>query len=204
MGKEALVVPSDILFKDCRFTGFLPVDQHDYLSVIQKHQRYAPRGEQLEHDASLQQIIPYIWIVNPDTRQVFTYRRSSGENNGESRLWNKISCALGGHIEPIDAADPIMQAMMREMREEARMESYPTPRIIGYVKLHHDVHAVHFGVVAIAETRGAISKGDDEMTSCSMCNIKELEAIFNDPANEIEEWTRVTWPIIKDYIYSLG
>lgn len=202
MGKEALAVPSSILFKERSFEGFLSVDDYDYTSAILKNYEYHPRGEELESNTSLQQIIPYVWIINPRKKMVFVYRRSSGKNYGEVRLKNKLSCGVGGHIERQDVSNPIMGAMMRELREEVKMESYPTPSIVGYVKLNHGVHGVHFGIVAVAKVNGGVEKGDDEMAECMMCSVEEVERLFADPQNDVEEWTRVSWPAVKKMLNS--
>ncbi len=200
MGKEALVVPSEVLFKEKKFEGFLPVEKYDYLSIIKSSFHYEPRGEALESNDKLQQIIPYVWIVNPQTKQVFVYKRSANESYSEKRLQNKVGCGVGGHIDHEDKEDPIQNAMMRELKEEVSMTEYPQPKIVGYVNLNHDVHAVHFGVVALAETTQTVTKGDDEMVHCQFCTIKELDKMFADPSVQVEEWTLQSWPFIKNYL----
>jgi len=204
MVKEALVVKSDVLFKDKNFLGFLPFDDHDFVSPILANHFYHERGDKLENDTSLQQIIPYVWIINPREKKVFAYRRASGNTYNEQRLRDKWSCGLGGHIEKEDSEDPIIQGMMRELREEVKMQHYPSPKIVGYLNLGHDVHAVHFGVVALAETDGDVSKGDEEMAHGQFYTMEELEQIFSNPNNDIEEWTKESWPFVKSYLDGLS
>jgi len=168
----------------------------------------SPRGDELEHNPSLQQIIPYVWIINPETKQVFAYRRAADEKYTEKRLRNKWSCGIGGHIDREDVQDPIIDAMMRELKEEVKiinpqtkMPEYPQPKIVGYLNDDaNDVGKVHFGVVAIAETMHPVEKGDDEMAEGRMVSISELEKLFADPNNDIEEWTRLSWPFVKSYL----
>lgn len=205
MGKEALVVKRDVLFKEKEFHGFLPSDNFDFIPLILDNFEYHARGEELENNSGLQQIIPYVWIVNPLERKVFAYKRASGKQNySETRLMNKISCGVGGHIDREDSGNPIENAMMRELMEEVSMKEYPKPIILGYLNDDSDsVGKVHFGVVALAETIEDVAKGDDEMTEGRFYSISELEEMFNDPSNEVESWTRISWPFVKDYLQKL-
>ena len=199
--KEALVVKREILFKDKYFQGFLPASEHDFIDVILKNYGYHPRGNLLENNELLQQVIPYVWIINPREKKVFAYRRATNERYSEQRLRNKWSCGLGGHIEPQDTGNPIQRAMIRELMEEVSMAVYPQPRIIGYLKDDRgDVEKVHFGVVAIAETFGKVEKGDDEMAEGRFMTISEIEALFARADVEVEAWTRLSWSYVKDYL----
>ncbi len=201
MGKEALVVERSILFKDKSFEGVLPIKEFDYFPIILGNYQYRARGDALEHDASLKQIIPYVWILNTQTKQLFAYRRANNPNYTETRLRNKWSCGLGGHIEHIDDADPIHQGMMRELREEVKMRRYPKPEIVGYLNVDSgDVEKVHFGILAIAKTTEDVLKGDDEMAEGRLMSLDEIERMMGDPSNDIENWTRVSWPYIRELL----
>lgn len=202
MGKEALVVSRDVLFGKKYFEGFLPVLEYDYVSLILKYFKYHARGDELENDSLLQQIIPYVWIVHSTEKKVFAYRRASGKQHyQETRLMNKMSCGVGGHIDREDSDDPLEKAMMRELMEEVIMIHYPQPRIIGYLNDDSDaVGKVHFGVVAIAEVNGDVKKGDDEMVEGRFYSVGELDKLFSDPQIEVESWTRLSWPFVKKYL----
>lgn len=204
MGDEILVVKRESLFTEEEFEGFLPAEQRDYISRILSNVDYQVRTEELERDPSWQQPIPYVWIVNPETKEVFAYRRAGKDGNySESRLAGKWSCGLGGHIDKADSENPIEGAMMRELQEEVSMPEYPTPRIVGYLNVSGGVNAVHFGVVAIAETTHPVSKGDDEMEHGRFYPISELEEIFDNPDVIVEDWTKASWPFVKEYLSKL-
>ncbi len=204
MSKEALVVQRDILFKDNYFQGFLPFERADFIKVVLSNYEYHKRGQDLENNPELQQIIPYVWIINPKTKQVFTYRRAPDKNYTEKRLRNKLSCGIGGHIDKTDSENPIINAMMRELREEVLMSKYPQPKIIGYLNEDiSEVGKVHFGVVAIAETNEEVEKGSEEIADGRFMSINELEALFSNPENDIESWTRLSWPFVKSYLKNL-
>ena len=206
MGKEALVVPRNILFEKKHFTGFLPLDSSDFISVILRSFQYAPRGDVLEHDASLKQIIPYVFIVNPRTKKVFAYRRANNEEYSEVRLRDRWSYGVGGHIEREDSKNPIEEAMMRELQEEVVMKQYPQPRIVGYVNWDEEgkVEHYHFGVVAIAETdEEEIAMGDGEIAEGKFMDVAEFEALLADPKNAFDKWTQLCWPFVRDYLNSV-
>ncbi len=205
MGKEALIVERNILFKEKYFQGFLPINEYDFISLILENVRYFSRGDELENNEGLQQIIPYVWIVNPKEKKVFAYKRASGKRNyRETRLMNKISCGVGGHIDKEDSDNPIESAMIRELKEEVIMKKYPNPKIIGFLNDDSDeVGKVHFGIIAIAETKSNVRKGDNEMSEGKFYSVEELERIFNDNKINVEAWTRISWPFVKKYLKSL-
>ncbi|MBI2451482.1 NUDIX domain-containing protein [Candidatus Pacearchaeota archaeon] len=204
MSKEALVVERNVLFKNNYFRGFVPLASNtDYINIILANYKYHQRGDQLENNPNLQQIIPYVWLVNQKTKQIFVYKRANNPNYTEKRLRNKISCGLGGHIDKADAKNPIMNAMARELKEEVKMSHYPKPKILGFINEDEtEVGKVHFGICAIAETTENAKKGDDEMSQCKMCSIKEVESLFSDPENDVESWTQISWPFVKNYLES--
>ncbi len=205
MGKEALIIRRDLLFRENYFQGFLSSEKYDFISLILEYFEYHSRGDELENNSDLQQIIPYVWIVNLKEKKVFAYKRASGkENYKETRLMNKWSCGVGGHIDKedlVEAEDVIIRAMMRELQEEVLMISYSEPKIIGYLNDDSDsVGKVHFGVVAIAETNEEVDKGDKEMAEGRFFSIDELEKLFSDSNVDVEKWTRISWPFVKDYL----
>lgn len=201
MPKEALVVSRDVLFKDMHFEGFLPAAEHDFITPVLNNYTYHERGDKLEHDSSLQQIIPYVWLVNTGTKKVFAYTRTQSKGDyQEKRLLDKFSCGLGGHIDREDSEDPITNAMTRELQEEVIMKVYPEPQIVGYVNLEYDVHAVHFGVVAIAHTTETDIASADGVKEGKWYSIEELEQAFSDPTKDVEEWTKISWSFVKNYL----
>lgn len=69
-----------------------------------------------EEDPSLQQIIPYLVVVN-SREEVFTYTRGSA--GAESKLVTKLSVGLGGHV---DSQPPEGVSLHRWLIDEARRE----------------------------------------------------------------------------------
>ncbi|MEK6928780.1 MAG: hypothetical protein AABW65_02395 [Nanoarchaeota archaeon] len=210
MVKEALVVPRENLFKEKYFEGFLPAHEHEFISVILKNFSYCPRGEELENNNNLQQIIPYVWIINQKTKKVFLYKRILSNNSQnkeyvEKRYLNKYSGGIGGHIEKDTeekSDNPIQTTMLKEMKEEVFMKNYPVAEIIGYIKDDSDsIGKVHFGVIAIAKTLENVFSNDKEgLSSGKFYSVEEVEELFANTNNEIENWTKISWPFVKKYL----
>lgn len=205
MGDEILVVQRDVLFKEGPFQGFVPSKLKDYLSIILSNSEYQVRSKELENNKSWQQPIPYVWLINPKTKQAFLYQRDTKGN--ESRLHNKYSGGVGGHIdkkELVDGeGDPIVQAMMRELREETIISEYPIPKIVGFINDDSEpVGEVHFGVVAIGETTHEVKPAED-MAHGKFYSMQEIDELFSNPTTNVEGWTRISWPFIKDYLSKL-
>ncbi len=212
MVKEALVIPREILFREKNFQGFLPLQDYDYLSVILKNFSYHERGDELENNENLQQIIPYVWIFNLENKKVFLYKRKLNGNKQagefrETRYLNKYSGGVGGHIDKDTeekSENPIKAAMLRELKEEVSMNNYPAPEIIGYINDDSDsLGRVHFGIVAIVGTLENIVSNDSEgLSSGAFYFVEEVDRIFANPENQVENWTKISWPFVKEYLKS--
>lgn len=204
MGDEILVVKRDVLFKNDNFEGFIDSTKKNFIDLILKNIEYKIRSNELENDNNWQQPIPYVWLLNPETKMVFLYKRSKTGNEG--RLYDKISGGVGGHIDKKELVenniDPITQAMMRELMEETVMEEYPKPKIIGYLNYNSGVEDVHFGIVAIGETTNEVKPAED-MTHGQFYSIDEVEEMFDAKKDQVEKWTLASWPFIKDYLNKL-
>lgn len=215
-GREILVVPRETLFSGNKYfeKGFVSVEEYDFGRVINENFRYLSRNPELENNPSFKQIIPYVWIYNPQEKKFLIYRREKRQKENrefvEKRLHGKWSCGLGGHIDKgDDESNIIYDAMMRELKEEVFMEKYPSPRIVGYFnddtkskeKGKVLVGEVHFGVLAIAETTYAVLRQkEDEVTEEKFLSASELEDFLTSEGDNVETWTQVTWPAVKNYV----
>lgn len=208
MGEFALAVKREVLFKDGFFEGFLPLSERDFISVIKENHDYYPRGDELESNQDLQQIIPYVWIVNKGEKKVFLYKRSVNQHKQEGdyvekRYFNKYSGGVGGHIDKgDDAGDLIVDAMMREIKEEVLMDEYPEPKFFGYINDDSaDLERVHFGVVSIVETDGDVKTIEEEgLSGGKFYSVDEADSVLNNPENGVENWTQISWPFVKEYL----
>jgi len=86
------------------------------LKTMSGSYRFVERDD-AENDPSLKQIIPYV-IIRYGTC-VLLMRRLHKQS--ESRLWDKLSLGIGGHVNPEDGTDffdAFLSGMERELHEE--------------------------------------------------------------------------------------
>lgn len=211
MGTQAsvriLVIPRKTLFKDEAIEGFVPIEQKNLLPLLLKSSEYQVRDETLEKNPAFKQIIPYIIVVNTRNHTVFGYKRfKKYAGLHETRLHNKFSLGLGGHIDEVKTSENlIVESMMREFTEEVKMNTYPTPKIIGFINSElSEVDRMHFAIVAIAETTENIDKREnEEVAEEKFYTIHEVDQIMQNENIQMDTWTRIVWPFVKSYLTDL-
>lgn len=160
--EQVMVVPRSRLFFPGYFHGIKEKEISDYLSIIGEEYGFIGRRE-AEGREDLQQIIPYLILVRGE--EIFTFQRLKAQ--GESRLHQKISIGLGGHVNPEDLllepsdgkgsrrSDPWRGGASRELREEVEIAG--DWRISLIALLNDDsnpVGRVHFGLIHRVDVRG--------------------------------------------------
>ncbi len=202
MVREILVVPRSTLFKDGDFQGIVPIEKNDFTKIILLNYDYKERNEELENNSNFQQIIPYVWIINPKEKKVFLYKRgmSKGEYK-ERRYLNNYSGGIGGHIDKDTeekSNNPINDAMIRELHEEVFIHNYPEPKIVGFINDDSDsLGKVHFGILAIAKTEEEIKLAEKGLKEGRFYTVDETNKILSNKDNKIESWTKLSWPFIR-------
>jgi predicted NUDIX family phosphoesterase len=73
--------------------------------------------EQAEQDEAWLQLIPYALLCNP-AGQTWCYARAGGD----ARLTGRMSCGVGGHVEPADAGADLLDTLGRALRRELTEE----------------------------------------------------------------------------------
>ena len=178
MTEEILCFPSSVLDDLGRFQG-VSTEVDKYFPAIVDNWRYVPRLK-AEDDPALKQVIPYVIFVHG--LSVFSYRR--GVKGSESRLREKRSIGIGGHIEDVDRTlwrkDEIgyHEAMLREVSEEVEIEwSCCTEACVGLINDDsNDVGAVHFGVVHVVTLdRPEIRKKESVVTDSGLLSIHKAQ-----------------------------
>ncbi|MDP7015911.1 MAG: phosphoesterase [Pirellulaceae bacterium] len=153
--EHVLVVPAELLREVGYFQGFC-ADVDRYLSrMLQPEQiSYRPRDE-MEQDPSFKQLIPYVVFRYRDAAgevSIFQYTRGAGQ--GESRLHQKRSVGVGGHICSDDAAvsseQPYQEGLRRELEEEVTIDAPFSEQCVGLINDDEtEVGQVHLGVVHV-------------------------------------------------------
>lgn len=140
-----------------------------------------------ETNSELQQVIPYIVLVDKHTNRVLTYRR--GQGGGENRLHGLYSIGFGGHIETgaLTLMQAVYQTAAKEVMEEATVDladqlkdhlvetetsilRFPPYKLLYGQQLELDNHRVdevdmvHVGVVCVLEVNASDFKTFEEGT----------------------------------------
>jgi len=185
------------IFHNDKWSGIVPFySQEDLIKTA-----FFVDREEAENNEELLQIIPYA-IVTSDN-QFLLYRRT--KSGGESRLHEKLSIGIGGHVnttdliksfsEPLSTktriTDVLMHGMTRELTEELNLKSISRPWLCLNGPLVYDgttkVGRVHLGLImqVSLKNREEVSLQEEELSSLEWKTIGELEKV----ADELEEWS---------------
>ena len=134
------------------FQGFKP-DTNDLAETccqLEPFGSFRARDE-VEQDPQWKQVIPYIALSHHG--RILTLRRLSTQ--GESRLHDKRSIGVGGHVNPEPpGADPLLiRGRNRELSEEINLIRPPQKiTLLGWINDDEtEVAQVHLGLAAVAE-----------------------------------------------------
>jgi predicted NUDIX family phosphoesterase len=125
-----------------------PIENGRLPQVLQNKSFFMLRNI-VEYDPAFKQIIPYMCIIYNDL--IFLTNRKSAQT--ETRLHNKYSIGVGGHINDSDvkSIDNIIHiGMLRELNEEVLIDENNISSIIPLYLLSDDtteVGRVHLGIV---------------------------------------------------------
>lgn len=171
--------------------GFIPLDDKEfrsrYLARIEKHGFFGER-RYFENDSGFKQIIPYTVISEGDN--LFLLKRFASQ--GESRLHNKLSIGVGGHINPVDNVDNILDAgCIREITEELIVENTLRPVPVGIINDESNaVGSVHFGVVHhVRLEKDLVKVRETEMMEGSFVPFHQVKEMARDPSCNMESWS---------------
>lgn len=179
--ESVLVFPEKVFHEVGFFTGVSReathfIEHEDFIASLS----YQPR-EDMEKNPAFKQVIPYCVIVfgngnKLEDKKFFVYQRT--KKGGESRLHDKYSLGVGGHVNPCDGEPScsIKSGMLRELQEEISLTGAYQVEPIGLIyDDSNDVGKVHFGVVLI------VNLGKD-------CSMK-----INDHALDNGQFVDYTW-----------
>ena len=208
---QIIVIERDKLFGDTsenHFEGFKHPIEIDYESKIIGNLKAMRRGD-AEIDPRYKQPIGYMLVVNPKTKKIFAYQRSSKDKDyGEKRLQGKWSWGVGGHIEPSDGGKDILKgSMLREFIEEVEIEGkvLGDPKLLGYINYDNDdVSKVHFGILYLMEIDGEVRPKDSEVAQGGLIDIDRIEEILSNENLVVEAWSRIAVEPLKKYFRDLN
>jgi predicted NUDIX family phosphoesterase len=186
------VVPREVLFPACYPQGFQrfesPEDGETLLAELERHGFFVER-ERAERTPAWKQVIPYC-VVTSGERVLLMKRRAKG---GESRLHDKLTIGVGGHINPVDRElderGLVRAAARREIAEEIQIEGEYDLRLAGYLNDDSNpVGAVHLGLVFAASTSSTVRIREEDVLEGQLVGLEELRASRARGAN-LETWS---------------
>lgn len=152
-----------------------------------------------EEDSNLQQIIPYLVLIN-EKNEVFCYTRGNG--GGEAKLHAKLSIGLGGHIDDLPPENVSLRSWItkearRELEEEVGL-TVPAPIIASRLLLDHShatdpttgktyVGQVHVGLLCLVPVNSA-DLGKSEKGVIENGNWLRVEDFTPEMWEHLEPW----------------
>ena len=188
--EQILVIKRTTLFPQGAWQGLKAVNYVHYAQLIQDNKEFHSRAA-MEQDPVYKQIIPYLIFTHQD--RYFLMQRQAKAS--ETRLQNKFSLGIGGHInvEDLSNAD-IAQWARREFDEEVDFSGTYTIEAVGI--LNDDSNAVgqvHVGFVYLLHGSSSDISIKSEHKSGEMLTLDECMEKY--PL--METWSQITMDFLK-------
>jgi transketolase len=180
-----VVVPRAALEPALRDGLFTPQTSFSLIEkLITQHMTYIKRKD-AEVDPTYKQIIPY--FVFKQDNQYFLMQRAN--TAGESRLKNKMTLGIGGHIREEDVLKtPLEQWGMREFHEEVYFDGGISLSPLGIINDNRDaVGTVHLGLVFLVEGIGGTISVRSELKGGLMTPLSEIQEHYD----ALESWSQL-------------
>jgi predicted NUDIX family phosphoesterase len=201
MAEDVLVVLNELLKeyvsddeKNCLIRG----RKLQILTAILEDHTFMPRNI-AEYDYNYKQVIPYV-ILRHDKSYLLLKRTSK---QTESRLHDKYSLGIGGHINPIAttslAGDIILHGLFKELNEEVFINKPGKLEFLGVINDESSsVSRVHLGLVYILELLSSEYKIlESEKMSGQWADADELSAYYD----MMETWSQIVY---DNFVLSKG
>ena len=172
---EALLPPEPFTTQNMETIRRFILDNHFFME-----------REKAEYDNTVKQIIPYV-VIRQDGKY-FLLRRLKKQT--ETRLHDKLSLGVGGHINPTEeeADDPLEAGLLRELDEEAAVETVSSLRAVGFLNENNGgVSDYHAALVCLLEAEGQVTVRETEKMSGSWATVQELQEVFP----YLETWSQI-------------
>lgn len=189
LDESIVVVPRQKLFPQTTVAGLYTGDLGDFEQSIKQHHEFMIRAA-AETDPSFKQIIPYMVFKHQD-RYFIMQRKSTAS---ESRLKNKYSLGIGGHIRKEDVTSPDIAAWgLREFQEEIAYNGSFSCELVGIVNDESNaVGQVHTGVLFILHGDSSDIRIRSELKSGVLWTLDECKAVYD----SMETWSQLVFDFL--------
>jgi len=206
MERKIMVVNADTLFADFpRESRFYTAWEHDFQGIVKNSYEYMIRWD-AEKDYWYKQPLPYAAVIDENNR-IFVYKRWwSGSNAWESRLHEKISFWIWGHIELEDESnkDLLKDSLIREVEEEVNItdEQIKGTHLLWYINDDsNDVWKVHFGIFYVVRVMTSnVDLLDGELDNGEFLSVEKLEEVVHSWEYDLETLSQIAFPALKEYL----
>lgn len=189
-GEQVLVVPREAFEAIGAFNG-VRLNPQDYLTAFLKPgvARYMDR-DIAEESPQFKQIIAYAIFCCKG--KVLAYART--KKGGETRLHDKMSLGIGGHINPIDGLaenlSTYLTGVEREIREEISFSGTATQQLYAVINDDtNEVGSVHLGIVHRFELDSEeVIPLEKKLTDLRFCSLEELAGPLYE---RLETWSAI-------------
>jgi predicted NUDIX family phosphoesterase len=189
--EHVLVITRGLLDQIGSFQGFQPDAERYLQAMLAPGANHFMERPAAEIDPTHKQLIPY--AVFHHAGLYLTYTR--GGSSGEKRLVAKRSIGIGGHINPVDAAQDSLGETMyyngveREIAEELVLAGTHSQRVIGLINDDStEVGSVHLGVVHLFDlSSDEVSSNEDAIQDLRFETLEDLHA----SRERLETWSQI-------------
>jgi predicted NUDIX family phosphoesterase len=196
-GEQVLVVPREVFEAVGAFNG-VRLNAQDYLSAFFKNgvAQYLDR-DIAEESPQWKQIIAYAIFCYQG--KVLAYARTA--KGGETRLHDKWSLGIGGHINPVDgladSIDTYLAGVEREIREEISFSGNATQQLYAVINDDtNEVGSVHLGIVHRFELDSdEVAPLEKKLTDMRFCTLEELAGPLYE---RLETWSAICVDALKN------
>lgn len=195
-GEQVLVVPRSAFEQVGAFNG-VRLNAQEYLSAFFGNgvAHYMDRDE-AEQNPDFKQIIAYAIFCH--NGKVLAYARTA--KGGETRLHDKWSLGIGGHINPIDGLadnlDTYLAGVEREIREEIAFSGTAAQQLYAIINDDtNEVGSVHLGIVHRFELDNEeVQPLEKKLANLRFCTLEELAGPLYD---KLETWSAICVDALK-------
>lgn len=185
-----LVVKRTSLFPHGAWQGLQAVDYHRYAQLITEKKEFLPRSL-METDPTYKQIIPY--LIFTYQHRFFLMQRQAKAS--ETRLQNKYSFGIGGHLREEDMKDKdIINWAQREFHEEVDYYGSCTIESLGIINDDSNpVGQVHVGFVFLLHGTSPAIRVKEELKSGALLTLEECAAFYD----QMEGWSQLVFNVLR-------
>lgn len=189
--EHVLVIKRSLFDQLGSFQGFQPEAERYLHAMLANGANFFMERPAAENDPTHKQLIPY--AIFHHAGRYLSYTR--GGSSGEKRLVAKRSVGIGGHINPVDAAQDSLGETMyyngveREMAEELVIGGTHTQRVVGLINDDStEVGSVHLGVVHLFDlSSDDVHSNEDAIQDLRFESLEEL----HNRRDQLETWSQI-------------